>query len=146
MMDMRHSMLHTPSPGDPDSSSEEQGSAYSSSSITLLPFLSLPPHNETEAYLRQHLDISLHVPVDLHALPDGAVNKQHPITNMIKLAIWGSPHKRLTLRQIYEEIEKRFPYLKELQDKPWQVWLSPLLIYTACSRVTCSVPSDIISL
>jgi len=136
MMDMRHSMLHTPSPGDPDSSSEEQGSAYSSSSITLLPFVSLPPHDETEAYLRKHLDIFPHVPVNLRALPDGTANKQPPITNMIKLAIWGSPHKRLTLRQIYEEIEKRFPYLKDLQDKPWQVQLSPSFFCTAmpCSR------------
>ena len=112
---------HSPSPS--DSSLEDDGSTYSSSSPppTTYP---LPPQAETEEYLRRALEIPRHVPVDLNALPDydpTTEKKQPPITNMIKLAIWGSKHKRLTLRQIYDEIEKRYPTLKESKDKPWQV-------------------------
>ncbi len=146
-MDMRHSMLHTPSPGEPDSSSEEQGSAYSSPSITPLSFGSLPSYNETEDYLRHHLEIPAHIPVNLRALPDVTAKKQPPITHMIKLAIWGSQYKRLTLRQIYEEIEKRYPSLKELHDKPWQVRLPFVVLHCGIMlTVACSVPYDIIFL
>ena len=83
---------------------------------------SLPPHSETEAYLRNTLDIPPHLPVDLSALPDASDRKHPPITHMIKLAIWGSKDKMLTLRGIYNEIEERYPSLKDLQDKPWQVY------------------------
>jgi len=82
--------------------------------------VALPPHNDTEAYLRRTLEIPADIPVDLNALPD-STDKKPPITHMIKLAIWGSKHKRLTLRQIYDAIERRYPSLKGLKDKPWQV-------------------------
>ncbi|KDR78661.1 hypothetical protein GALMADRAFT_24097, partial [Galerina marginata CBS 339.88] len=39
---------------------------------------------------------------------------------LIKLAIWGSPSKKLTLRQIYDAIETRYPSWKTASDKPWQ--------------------------
>lgn len=116
--DTQGSVNYTHSPSPSDSSLDEDGSAYSSSSPP--PSTNpLPTTAETEEYLRRTLEIPRHVPVDLNALsePD---KKQPPITNMIKLAIWGSKHKKLTLRQIYDEIEKRFPSLKESKDKPWQ--------------------------
>jgi hypothetical protein len=83
--------------------------------------VTLPPHSETEEYLRNTLEIPSHFPVDLSALPDVSEKKQPPITHMIKLAIWGTKDKMLTLRGIYNEIEDRYPSLKDLQDKPWQV-------------------------
>jgi hypothetical protein len=80
-----------------------------------------PPHSETEEYLQLTLNIPRHLPVNLSALPDISDGRQPPIAHMIKLAIWGSRDKMLTLRGIYDAIERRFPSLKDLQDKPWQV-------------------------
>ncbi|KJA28705.1 hypothetical protein HYPSUDRAFT_94708, partial [Hypholoma sublateritium FD-334 SS-4] len=39
---------------------------------------------------------------------------------LVKLAIWGSPGHKLTLRQIYTAIEDRYPSFKATPDKPWQ--------------------------
>ncbi|KAF9554749.1 winged helix DNA-binding domain-containing protein, partial [Agrocybe pediades] len=39
---------------------------------------------------------------------------------LIKFAIWQSPHKRLTLSQIYDAIGDRWPFLNVPEDKPWQ--------------------------
>ncbi|KAF9532693.1 hypothetical protein CPB83DRAFT_807158 [Crepidotus variabilis] len=120
--------MYAPSPAGSDSSLEESsGSAYSSShsqspsSLGPTPIsMALPTNQETEEYLRRTLEIPPHLPIDLRALPEPTEKKQPPITHMIKLAIWGSKHKRLTLRQIYDEVERRYPSLKDLQDKPWQ--------------------------
>lgn len=118
-------MLHASSPCESDSSFDEPGSGYSSPSMSAQrnSTVSLPSHAETEEYLRNTLEIPSHLPVDLSALPDATDKKQPPITHMIKLAIWGSKDKMLTLRGIYGEIENRYPSLKDLQDKPWQVCL-----------------------
>ena len=114
---------HRSSPWDSDSSFDEAYSGYSSSSMTSHrnTTATLPPHSETERYLRRTLDIPPHLPVDLSVLPETTDRRQPPITHMIKLAIWGSDDKMLTLRGIYREIENRYPSLKDLQDKPWQV-------------------------
>lgn len=124
------SFMYAPSPAGSDSSLEEpSGSTYSSHSRSPSSIgpsstsMSLPTNSETEEYLRRTLEIPPHLSVDLSALPEPTekTSKQPPITHMIKLAIWGSRHKRLTLRQIYDEVEGRYPALKSLQDKPWQV-------------------------
>ncbi|CAA7270469.1 unnamed protein product [Cyclocybe aegerita] len=60
-------------------------------------------------------------PLNLSSLPDEPFDKNVPaVTTLIKLAIFGSKDKRLTLRQIYDEIEKRYPSWKDAKDKPWQ--------------------------
>lgn len=128
---------HWSSPWDSDSSFEEAWSGYSSSSNTSRrsAMVSLPPHSETEKYLRRSLDIPPHLPVDLSVLPETTERKQPPITHMIKLAIWGSDDKMLTLRGIYREIENRYPSLKDLRDKPWQV--CPLTEVANIKLTTC---------
>lgn len=78
-----------------------------------------PSDQETEAYLRKSIPIAEGKQVNLWSLPESA--KAPKISDMIKLAIWGSRNHQLTLRQIYDEIENRYPHLKDAQDKPWQV-------------------------
>ncbi len=62
------------------------------------------------------------MPLNLLSLPNEPFGTKHPkISELIKLAIWGSPDHKLTLRQIYNAIEERYPSYKENPDKPWQV-------------------------
>jgi hypothetical protein len=85
-----------------------------------------PTDPETEAYLRKSIPIAEGKPVNLSSLPDSSA-KTPKISDMIKLAIWGSRNHKLTLRQIYDEIEDRYPHLKDAQDKPWQVCLASIV-------------------
>jgi hypothetical protein len=133
-VNMPNTTLYARSPSVSDSSTDD---------VSPHTNVTLPPHNDTEDYLRRTLEIPADIPVDLNALPD-STDKKPPITHMIKLAIWGSKHKRLTLRQIYDAIERRYPSLKGLKDKPWQVRSIYLDFYCAPYPCRGSVPSDII--
>ncbi|KAJ3513475.1 hypothetical protein NLJ89_g2926 [Agrocybe chaxingu] len=83
--------------------------------------LPLPSHQETEKYLRKTLEVPYPYPLNLSSLPDEPFDKKAPaVTTLIKLAIFGSKDKRLTLRQIYDEIENRYPSWKDAKDKHWQ--------------------------
>ncbi|KAF8903715.1 hypothetical protein CPB84DRAFT_1677862, partial [Gymnopilus junonius] len=102
-----------PSPESDTLSLDDNDSVFSYASL----HGSLPPHEETEKYLRNTLGIAPPEPVNLSVLPE------HPwppgITRLIKLAIWGSQRKMLTLSQIYDEIETRFP-AKSGKDASWK--------------------------
>ena len=81
-----------------------------------------PSSEETEDYLRRILAIPLHMTLNLSLLPDEPfVTKNPKISDLIKLAIWGSPDHKLTLRQIYNAIKERYPSYRKASDKPWQV-------------------------
>ncbi|KJA23881.1 hypothetical protein HYPSUDRAFT_136972 [Hypholoma sublateritium FD-334 SS-4] len=61
------------------------------------------------------------MPLNLWSLPNEPFPAKPPkISDLIKLAIWGSPCHRLTLREIYSAIEERYPSYKYAADKPWQ--------------------------
>ena len=81
-----------------------------------------PSSEETEEYLRRTLAIPPHMPLNLSSLPDEPLGTKSPkISDLIKLAIWASPDHKLTLRQIYNAIEERYPSYRKASDKPWQV-------------------------
>ncbi|KDR78533.1 hypothetical protein GALMADRAFT_1254388 [Galerina marginata CBS 339.88] len=112
-----------PSPGSEDSSQwDDPDGAVPLAEISPPPahIDGLPLHEVTESYLRQTLSIFPPRPVDLTALPDEPSARQPRIADMIKLAIWGSRAKKLTLRQIYDAIETRYPAWRDQVDKPWQ--------------------------
>ncbi|KAF9483185.1 hypothetical protein BDN70DRAFT_827936 [Pholiota conissans] len=81
-----------------------------------------PPPEYTEGILRQSFSIPDGTPVDLRALPDvSEENGKLPgISSLIKLAIWSSPNRRLTLRQIYNAVKARYPHLQSNADDAWQ--------------------------
>ena len=64
------------------------------------------------------------MPLNLWSLPNEPFPGKPPkISELIKLAIWGSPYHSLTLREIFAAIEERYPSYKQAADKPWQVSL-----------------------
>lgn len=66
----------------------------------------------------EDVEINLWTLVD----PGPAVRPDYVYTILIKLAIWGSPKKRLTLGEIYLAIEERFQWFREnTHDSSWKV-------------------------
>lgn len=75
-------------------------------------------------FLRQQLGLSEQEPVGLHSLPDPAPGEKPstPLPMLVKLAIYGSPGKQLTLQEIYTELENRFQWFQEHKnEKAWKV-------------------------
>jgi hypothetical protein len=76
-----------------------------------------PTIQETEAYLRKSIPIPDTDEVNLWSLADPSntktTEKPPKVSDMIRLAIWGSQNHKLTLHQIYDEFENRYPSLKE---------------------------------
>lgn len=86
------------------------------------------PAPGSEEYLRQQLNIPSYQAVNLWALPDPPHGQRpsQPLPVLIKLAIHGSPKRKLTLREIYLALEERFAWYRENRDdKGWKV--SPFL-------------------
>ncbi|OJA19883.1 hypothetical protein AZE42_09573 [Rhizopogon vesiculosus] len=79
--------------------------------------------NDAGPYLRETLRITPYQDINLWALPEPPegekLNQPYPI--LIKLAIYGSPHKQLTLQEIYTALEDRFEWFKDRRDeKAWK--------------------------
>jgi hypothetical protein len=68
-------------------------------------------------------------PLSLDSLPSYPSDQKPPFSYpvLIRLAILGSPQKRLLLSQIYSAIEEKFPWYKDSAPKAWKVRLCPLL-------------------
>ena len=85
-----------------------------------------PDEDSTGPYLRQQLELLPHQEVSLRSLPDPPPGEKPstPLPMLIKLAIYGSPNKRLTLQEIYSELEKRFEWFRiHEKEKAWKVRL-----------------------
>lgn len=65
-------------------------------------------------------------PLSLTDLPNFPAEQKPPFTYpvLIRLAIMGSPQRRLLLSQIYASIEDKFPWYKENASKAWKVCLA----------------------
>lgn len=88
------------------------------------------PFQDAGNYLRTQLNIPPGQPVNLDALPDPPPGERpsQALPVLIKLAIYGSERKKLTLMEIYKAIETRFPYYRDMADKkPWRVCASVCL-------------------
>ncbi|KAJ6570046.1 hypothetical protein DFH09DRAFT_838052, partial [Mycena vulgaris] len=74
-------------------------------------------------YLRQQLNLPPNAPVNLWSVPESAGGEKPsiPLPMLIKLAIYGSEKKRLTLQEIYMELASRFKWFNEHnQDQAWK--------------------------
>lgn len=65
-------------------------------------------------------------PINLGVLDDPPPGEKpnYPYPTLIKLAIYGSPRKRLTLQEIYQALENRFEWFKNSTDAAWKVRLA----------------------
>jgi hypothetical protein len=63
-------------------------------------------------------------PMNLNSLGDGEPGERpkYTMSVIIKCAVLGSPHQRLTLNELYEAIELRYSFFKDLEKKQsWRV-------------------------
>jgi hypothetical protein len=85
-----------------------------------------PPSRFPDAgdYLRNQLNLPPGTNVSLWSLPDpeGGEKPTIPLPMLVKLAIYGSPKRRLTLQEIYAELSNRFQWFREHQhEQAWKV-------------------------
>jgi hypothetical protein len=75
-------------------------------------------------HLRALLGCPPGAPVGLNALadPPSGEKPNYPLPTLIKLAIYGSPRRRLTLQEIYQALEDRFEWFRQRTDElSWKV-------------------------
>lgn len=75
------------------------------------------PTGEESYYGHNHISIAPHeshpnCPDALSCLPDTEGRPQHTLPVILRCAILGSPKRRLTIRDIYAAMEKKYPYYK----------------------------------
>ncbi|OSD06203.1 hypothetical protein PYCCODRAFT_1432015 [Trametes coccinea BRFM310] len=70
-----------------------------------------PPPPRTEIIIRAH-EPHPDCPDTLACLPDTDGRPQHTLPVILRCTILGSPRKRLTIREIYAAMERKYPYYK----------------------------------
>lgn len=87
-----------------------------------------PTYPDAGDYLRRQLSLPSGQPVSLAALDDPLPGQKpsQSLPILVKLAIYGSPKKRLTLQEIYQAIEQRFEWYRDPGNKSWKVCDSTL--------------------
>jgi hypothetical protein len=102
-------------------------------------FMQSSRYPDAGEYLRGQLNLPSTATVNLWCLPDppGGGKPSIPLPMLIKLAIYGSPKKRLTLQEIYGELAQRFTWFRENQhDQAWKVRPAPMFFVFLLTHVT----------
>lgn len=99
-------------------------------------------------YLRIKLGLKPGDEISLWSLPEPEPGQRppHSYPLLVRLAIYGSPNQRATLKQIYEAIEARFEYYRVRPKGAWKVCM--ISFYSSCpasKHYLSRVRSDIIS-
>ncbi|KZT02565.1 winged helix DNA-binding domain-containing protein, partial [Laetiporus sulphureus 93-53] len=97
----------------------------------------IPDIPDPSPHLRQLLGLGPDEEVNLYALPDPPPGERpnYPLPTLIKLAIFGSPRKRLTLQEIYAALQERFEWFRDnVHDKSWQNSIRHNLSLNLCFR------------
>ncbi|KAJ7145673.1 fork head domain-containing protein [Mycena epipterygia] len=106
-----------------------------------------PPQNEDAAdYLRRQLCLLPSIPVDLWAIADPPEGQKPfaSLPTLVKLAIHGSPQKRLTLQGICDALIARFSWFHEhRQDDAWKNSVRHNL---SLNKVFRKIPRDVTQL
>ncbi|KAI0661654.1 hypothetical protein C8Q70DRAFT_884296, partial [Cubamyces menziesii] len=93
--------------------------------------------NTSDDEIRRYLGLAPGEEMSLNALPDPPEGQRpgYSIPVLSQLAILGSPNKRLTLQEIYQELEKRFDWFRNNHhDKSWQNSIRHNLSLYKCFR------------
>ncbi|KAF8156304.1 hypothetical protein K438DRAFT_1732429 [Mycena galopus ATCC 62051] len=94
-------------------------------------------------YLRNQLNLPFGATVNLWSLPEpaGGERPSIPLPMLIKLAIYGSPKKRLTLQEIYGELANRFQWFREHQHE--QAWKSSIRHNLSLKKMFVNTPRPV---
>lgn len=87
-------------------------------------FAVTPMTVQREKTLHDLFGLDVGVQISLEGLKDPAPGQKPEYTypTLMKVAIWSSPRRMLTLQEIYDALEKRFPYFKECPNpNSWKV-------------------------
>ncbi|EJF67152.1 hypothetical protein DICSQDRAFT_142725 [Dichomitus squalens LYAD-421 SS1] len=96
----------SPTTTSPTISPTEKTSESSSTAVELR-----PPPPRAEVVIRAH-EPHPDCPDTLACLPDTDGRPQHTLPVILRCTILGSPRKRLTIREIYAAMERKYPYYK----------------------------------
>lgn len=116
---LRYAQEFVPASGSSSASTEARVSQIPPPS-----FPTAPDGSDAEQYLRHQLGLPRDRTVDLWALQDPPEREKpsQPLPNLVKLAIFGSPKKKLTLQEIYRALVDRFDWFKDHEaDLSWKV-------------------------
>lgn len=88
--------------------------------------------NAVESFLRNQIQIPPNMPVSLQSVPNPP-NGERPtqkLQDLVELAIFDSPNKRLALQEIYEALGRQFTWYRNhmSEDNQWKVCLIFLLV------------------
>lgn len=98
--------------------------SHESLALTLNPSALESGHVDAGDYLRQTLGIAPHLPVNLDILPPEipGVRPEPKLATLVKLAIYGSERKKLTLQDIYTQIMNRYQWYRDNENNvKWKV-------------------------
>ncbi|THH09986.1 hypothetical protein EW145_g1641 [Phellinidium pouzarii] len=108
-------------------------------------------HDSDEEYTESHIPFDIHqyfgltpgTPICLDSLqdPDPGQKPTYTYATLVKLAIWSSPHRRLTLSGVYQALEDRFTWFREC-DNP-NAWKTSIRHSLSLMAVFVKLPMDI---
>ncbi|KAF9647863.1 winged helix DNA-binding domain-containing protein, partial [Thelephora ganbajun] len=84
------------------------------------PLHEIPDPGDNLRELLGLMDRSQPITLDVLDNPPPGEKPNYPYPTLIKLAIYGSPKKRLTLQEIYQALENRFEWFKNSTDAAWK--------------------------
>lgn len=82
------------------------------------------PEGKKPFDIHQYFGLSPETPICLDSLkePDPGQKPPYTYATLVKLAIWSSPQRKLTLSGIYEALERRFPWFRTCENpNAWKV-------------------------
>ncbi|KAH8117644.1 hypothetical protein DFH11DRAFT_1036457 [Phellopilus nigrolimitatus] len=93
--------------------------------------------------IHQYFGLSPGTPICLDSLQDPPPGHKPAYTyaTLVKLAIWSSPQRRLTLAGIYEALESRFPWFKQCENP--NAWKTSIRHSLSLLSVFIKLPIDI---
>lgn len=120
---LAQSPYSSPSPSSSSAGGAGMGSDLRSATLSLSS-REVRQYPSVEDYLRRESGLSPHHPVHLQFIPDPGTRPNLTLKILASIAIFGSRDGKLTLQEIYEEIEKRFSWYRDQSKegkKKWQV-------------------------
>ncbi|EJD06152.1 winged helix DNA-binding domain-containing protein, partial [Fomitiporia mediterranea MF3/22] len=102
-----------------------------------------PTQDHIPIDIYQHFGLPPGTPICLDSLedPPPGVKPAYTYATLVKLAIWSSPQRKLTLSGIYEALERRFSWFRECENP--SAWKTSIRHSLSLMAVFVKLPMDI---